>query len=161
MNKPSNVFINNTKVTEQYCFLIDNRMYYKFNGKYALYELAVINEKREYAQRLGNVVEHKQVHGFYTGLCPECSCLIQSSPVIKQKSFVCFCENCNTAVYPTGITPLVNVIDLKVTRKLEQMTCINYEEIDIELEEDDKPSDDEELDEYDEEEFEPAFNLED
>jgi hypothetical protein len=137
MEKPSNVFINNTKVTEQYCFVIDNRMYYKFNGKYALYELAVINEKREYAQRLGNIVEHKQVHGFFTGSCPDCNCSIQGSPVIKQKGFVCYCENCNQAVIPSQITPLVNIFDLKSTRKIEQMSCVDYYEVD--LSEEDEP----------------------
>jgi hypothetical protein len=156
MIKPFNVFINNTKLTEQYCFIIDNRMYYKFNGKYALYELSVVPEKKEYAQRIGNSVEQKQVHGFFTGDCPECGSQLQNVPVIKTKGFVCLCEQCSKVITPSVIIPLADIIDVKTVR-LKQLECINYEEVEFEMDEDDKPTEEEETDVYDmeEEEYEP------
>lgn len=130
MKKIKNVFINDASKTDQHVFVIDNRKYYKFNGSYALYELSMINEKREYALRFGNEVEVYQVHGLFTGYCPKCSSEMVNVPVIKYSRFMkCFCPECEENIEPlsNGIISIVNALDIHQNRP----DVFEYEEISL------------------------------
>ncbi|MHB8871607.1 MAG: hypothetical protein ACYC5G_04090 [Candidatus Doudnabacteria bacterium] len=128
MKKLKNIFINDCSKTDQHVFVIDNQKYYKFNGNYAMYELGMINEKREYALRFGDSVEIHQVHGLFTGNCPECGAEMVNVPVIKTQRFMkCFCPECeaNTQPLDGSIVPLLNVLDIHSNRP----DIFEYEEI--------------------------------
>lgn len=132
MKNFKNIFINNSKTSEQYCFIIDSSRYYRFNGKYALYELPVTNEKKEYAQRLGNTVETKQVYAIFEGICPICGHKHENTPVVKQSTkLVVYCEGCSTVFEPNKTLSIVSVLDIHSSQK----ECVDYEEIDLDEEE--------------------------
>jgi transcription elongation factor Elf1 len=132
MKNFKNLFINSSKTTEQYCFIIDNARYYRFNGKYALYEQGVLPEKKEYAQRLGNSIETKQVYAIFQGLCPICGHQHENTPVVKPTNkLIVYCESCSCTFEPTKTQSIVSVLDIHTN----QRECIDYEEIDIEMEE--------------------------
>lgn len=129
MKNFKNLFINNSKTTEQYCFVIDGSRYYRFNGKYALYEQGVLPEKREYAQRLGNSVEAKQVYAIFQGICPLCGHQHENTPVIKLGTKLnVYCELCSLPFEPIKTQSIVSVLDVHTNLR----ECVDYEEIDIE-----------------------------
>jgi uncharacterized Zn finger protein len=102
-------------------------MYYRFIGKYALYDSNIIKEKKEYAERLGNSVDVKQVYGLSSGKCPNCGHIHENVPVIKQKTLVCFCENCCEAIEPQNMQSIVSVLQIHVNKS----DYVDYEEIDV------------------------------
>lgn len=131
MKNFKNLFINSSKTTEQFCFIIDGSRYYRFNGKYALYEQAVVSEKKEYASRTGNSCESKQVYGIFTGNCPICGHSHENVPVIKPKRVLeCICESCCTIFEPTKIQSIVSVLDIHSNRE----EYAEYEELVLEEE---------------------------
>jgi hypothetical protein len=134
MKRFTNIFINDITKADQFCFVIDDSRYYKFNGSYALYDFGMLREKEEYAQRCGNAVEGKQVYGLYTDHCPECNRRLVNVPVIKRgANFACYCEHCNVKISPEGIMPIVSVLSVHVNRS----ECIDYEELALDLKEED------------------------
>lgn len=132
MKNFKNLFINSSKTTEQFCFVVDGSRYYRFNGKYAMYEQAVVSEKKEYAARTGNTCESKQVYGIFTGNCPSCGHPLENVPIIKLKrSLECICESCCAIFEPNKIQSIVSVLDIHINQK----ECVDYEEIELEEEE--------------------------
>lgn len=126
MKNFKNLFVNNGKTTEQYCFVVDNQRYYRFNGKFALYEYGMLSEKKEYAERQGNTAEPKQVYGIFEGRCPDCGHMIENAPAIKnKKSLNVICENCTTIFIPSTVQSIVSVLDIHVNRS----ECVSYEDI--------------------------------
>lgn len=125
MKNFKNLFVNNSKTTEQFCFIIDGQRYYRFNGKFALYDQGMVKEKEEYALRFGNSVETKQVYGIFEGRCPDCGHSLVNVPVIKTKKFVCICENCGSNFLPNTMQSIVSVLDIHVNRS----ECVSYEDI--------------------------------
>lgn len=122
-----NLFINNLRTNEQFCFVIDNRMYYRFNGKYALYDSNMIREKREYAESMGNSADAKQVYGLSSGRCPNCGHTYENVPVIKQKTLFCYCENCCEPIEPQNMQSIVSILKLHVNKS----DYVDYEEIEV------------------------------
>ena len=128
MKNFKNLFVNNNKTSEQYCFVVDNQRYYRFHVKFALYDQVLINEKREYALRTGNTVEAKQVYGLFSGVCPHCGKQHENIPVVKYgNTLTCFCENCTEEFQAKESTSILTVLDYHVNRN----ECINYEETDV------------------------------
>ena len=135
MKKFKNIFIHDVTKADQYVFVVDNQCYYKFNGKYAIYEYALTAEKKEYAQRLGNVVDVKQVYGLFSGACPECQEILVNAPVVKKNNvYLAYCDKCATPLTTENkqLTPLVNVLEIHQNRKDE---IFEYEELDLTEEE--------------------------
>ena len=132
MKNFKNIFINNNKTTEQYCFVLDGNRYYRFNGKFALYEQGMIAEKKEYALRIGNTVESKQVYGIFSGVCPNCGKIHENTPVVKYgNTLTVICEGCAQRFKINECISILNVLDFHINRK----ECVNYELIDIDEEE--------------------------
>ena len=131
MKKFKNIFIHDVSKADQYVFIVDNQCYYKFNGKYAMYEYSMTAEKKEYAQRLGNIIEIKQVYGLFSGICPECMEIMVNVPVIKKNNvYLVYCDKCATPLIVDKelITPLVDVLELHQNRKEE---VFEYEELNL------------------------------
>lgn len=132
MKNFKNIFINNNKTSEQFCFILDGNRYYRFNGKYGLYDQGLINEKREYALRVSNSAEAKQVYGIFSGLCPHCGKQHENTPVVKfGQNLTVICEGCNDRFIAKESTSILTVLDYHVNRN----ECVNYEAIDIDEEE--------------------------
>lgn len=130
MKKLKNIFINDQSKTDQHVFVIDNRKYYKFNGNYALYEMGMINEKKEYALRFGSEVEVYQVHGLFTGYCPNCSSEMVNTPIVKiNRKLGCFCPECEQNIEPlsNGIVSIVNALEIHANKP----DVFEYEEISL------------------------------
>lgn len=103
------VFINDNNQENQYCLLVDDKHYYKFNGKFALYELSVIPEKIHVAERLGKYVKTKQVFGFFNGKCNN-GHVHEMTPIVKHKEvYTCFCSECGEMFLPNKIIRLEDV----------------------------------------------------
>ena len=120
------LFINDKLKQEHFCLLVDKQRYYTFNGKYALYDLQAIQEKKEYAYRIGNLVEVKQVAGTFTGLCPHCKASVENAPVVKGNSAnVCYCHNCQREIMPMSYRPFSDILSTMENGE------ILYEDIDL------------------------------
>ncbi len=129
-----NIFIHDVNRTDQFCFVIDNQQYYKFNGRYGIYEASMREEKKEYALRFGSSVEFKQVYGLFSGNCPNCGHHLVNVPVIKPtNSFACFCEHCGDKITPKEemIVSILNVLNIHTNRS----DVFEYEELDLSEEE--------------------------
>jgi len=105
------VFINDKGKEEQFCLLVDRQRFYKFCGKFALYTSGVVPEKIEYAQRLGRIVEIRQVYGFFTGECPVCGHMQEGNPILKKNNmYNTYCEDCEHEIKPSTMVALTDYI---------------------------------------------------